>query len=86
MAPEAAPTSSVLITGASSGIGAATALRLDAAGMRVFAGIERDQDGEAALAGASERLRRITVDVTDEQSIHHAITEVTSTRLTGSTR
>jgi NAD(P)-dependent dehydrogenase (short-subunit alcohol dehydrogenase family) len=76
MAPEAAPTSSVLITGASSGIGAATALWLDAAGMRVFAGIEHDQDGEAALAGASERLRRITVDVTDEQSIHQAITEV----------
>jgi NAD(P)-dependent dehydrogenase (short-subunit alcohol dehydrogenase family) len=41
---------SVLITGASSGIGAATALMLDRQGMRVFAGVESDADGREQLA------------------------------------
>jgi NAD(P)-dependent dehydrogenase (short-subunit alcohol dehydrogenase family) len=64
---------SVLITGASSGIGAATALRLDADGMRVFAAVEDAGDGATALAGASERLTRIVLDVTDDRSINQAI-------------
>src|ERR1700712_666814 len=67
---------SVLITGASSGIGAATALRLDADGMRVFAGVEHLQDGATALSGASERLSRIVLDVTDDRSIEQAIASV----------
>ena len=41
-----------LVTGASSGIGAATALRLDADGHHVFAGVE-DVADTATLAGAS---------------------------------
>jgi NAD(P)-dependent dehydrogenase (short-subunit alcohol dehydrogenase family) len=66
----------VLITGASSGIGAATARRLDADGMRVFAAVEHEQDGAAALAGASDRLTRIVLDVTDDRSIQAAIAAV----------
>ncbi len=67
---------SVLITGASSGIGAATALRLDSSGMRVFAGVEREEDGAEALAGASEHLKPVVLDVSDEHSIQRAIAEV----------
>jgi NAD(P)-dependent dehydrogenase (short-subunit alcohol dehydrogenase family) len=67
---------SVLITGASSGIGAATALRLDADGMRVFAAVEHEHDGTTALAGASERMTRIVLDVTDDRSIQQAIASV----------
>jgi NAD(P)-dependent dehydrogenase (short-subunit alcohol dehydrogenase family) len=66
----------VLITGASSGIGAATALLLDRRGVNVFAGVEGPADGEPALAGSSERLRRIVLDVTSEASIEAALEEI----------
>jgi NAD(P)-dependent dehydrogenase (short-subunit alcohol dehydrogenase family) len=67
---------SVLITGASSGIGAATALHLDARGFVVFAGIHHPGDGEEALAAASPRLQRIVLDVTSAESIAAAVEEV----------
>jgi NAD(P)-dependent dehydrogenase (short-subunit alcohol dehydrogenase family) len=55
----------VVVTGASTGIGRATALALDRAGFRVFAGVRKDADGEALQAAASPRLVPLRLDVTD---------------------
>jgi len=66
----------VVITGTSSGIGRATALRLDAAGFDVFAGVRRAEDGERLRAEASDRLRTPILDVTDGDAIAAARSEV----------
>jgi NAD(P)-dependent dehydrogenase (short-subunit alcohol dehydrogenase family) len=58
-----------LVTGASTGIGAATALRLDAAGWTVFAGVRRDADAEALRGRATRRLQPVILDVTDAAAI-----------------
>jgi NAD(P)-dependent dehydrogenase (short-subunit alcohol dehydrogenase family) len=67
---------SALITGASTGIGRATALRLDAAGWRVFAGVRREEDGESLRAAGSERLTPLILDVTDAEQIAAAAKRV----------
>ena len=59
----------VLITGCSTGIGRASALRLDAAGWRVFAGVRKEGDAESIADAASDRLQPVIVDVTDSASI-----------------
>jgi len=60
---------SVLITGASTGIGRATALHLDSAGWRVFAGVRREGDAQSLRDAASERLEPVLVDVADDAAI-----------------
>lgn len=67
---------SVLITGASTGIGRATALWLDAAGWRVFAGVRRESDAESLRAAGSERLAPLILDVTDPDRIAAAAERV----------
>ncbi|MBM3289686.1 MAG: SDR family NAD(P)-dependent oxidoreductase [Candidatus Hydrogenedentes bacterium] len=62
----------VVVTGASTGIGAACALHLDAIGFRVFAGVRKEADGAALEAKASERLSTLFLDVTDAASIDAA--------------
>ncbi len=64
---------SVVITGASTGIGAACALALDKLGYRVFAGVRNPADGATLAASASPRLMPIGLDVTDTASIAAAI-------------
>lgn len=59
----------VVITGASSGIGRACALSLSANGFRVFAGVRKQADGAALQADASGPLESVYIDVTDEKSI-----------------
>ena len=60
---------SALVTGSSTGIGRATALRLDAAGWRVFAGVRKEEDAGSLRAEASKRLIPVMLDVTDEDAI-----------------
>jgi len=66
-----------LVTGASSGIGRATALLLDRSGFQVFAGVRRSEHGESLRREASERLTPILLDVTDPRSIEAAARAVT---------
>jgi NAD(P)-dependent dehydrogenase (short-subunit alcohol dehydrogenase family) len=67
---------SVLITGASTGIGEAIARHMDQLGWRVIAGVRRDADGERLRAGASDRFRWVRLDVTDPASISAATDEL----------
>ncbi|MDX1522432.1 MAG: SDR family oxidoreductase [Anaerolineae bacterium] len=60
---------SIVISGASTGIGEACALRLDKMGYRVFAGVRREADGEALQEKASANLSPIMLDVTDADQI-----------------
>jgi NAD(P)-dependent dehydrogenase (short-subunit alcohol dehydrogenase family) len=63
---------SALVTGASTGIGRATALRLDSAGWNVFAGVRRDADADGLRAAGSGRLVPLMLDVTDADQIASA--------------
>jgi NAD(P)-dependent dehydrogenase (short-subunit alcohol dehydrogenase family) len=60
---------SVLVTGASTGIGRATVERLDAAGWRVFAGVRKQEDAEALSQAGSDRVLPLILDVTDSAQI-----------------
>ena len=66
----------VLITGASTGIGRAAALRLDADGWRVYAGVRREQDAEALRAAGSERIEPLILDVTDPAQTAAAVARI----------
>lgn len=67
---------SVVVTGASSGIGWACALDMDRAGWRVFAGVRRQEDAARLRQAGSERMTPIPIDVTDGDSIASAAAEV----------
>jgi NAD(P)-dependent dehydrogenase (short-subunit alcohol dehydrogenase family) len=67
---------SVVVTGASSGIGAACAQYLDEKGFRVFATIRKQSDGDEIAALGSSRLEPLLLDVTDPESIARAAESV----------
>jgi NAD(P)-dependent dehydrogenase (short-subunit alcohol dehydrogenase family) len=66
----------VVITGASSGIGAACALHLERRGFDVFAGVRKQADADALRARSSGHLTPVMIDVTDEGTIRSAAEEV----------
>ncbi len=67
---------SVIVTGASTGIGAACALDCAGRGMTVFAGVRDLRAGEALAAKGGPSLIPITIDVTDEPSIARSVEAV----------
>lgn len=66
----------IVVTGASTGIGKATALHLDKLGFNVFAGMRKEADGQALRKKASNKLTPIFLDVTDGDSISAAVDTV----------
>jgi NAD(P)-dependent dehydrogenase (short-subunit alcohol dehydrogenase family) len=72
----------VVITGASTGIGRATALRLARAGFDVLAGVRREEDG-ADLRAQDRRIEPVLVDVTDAGQIASLAARVGALPLAG---
>jgi NAD(P)-dependent dehydrogenase (short-subunit alcohol dehydrogenase family) len=67
----------VLITGASTGLGRETALHLAEQGFRVLGAVRKTEDGDRLVADCpSGRADRVVLDVTDEASIAAAADEV----------
>lgn len=67
---------SILITGASSGIGKATAMRLAQHGWRVFAAVRKEEDVRKLEAESKGALEGILLDVTNGESVAAAAQDV----------
>lgn len=67
----------VVVTGASTGIGRASALRMAARGYAVFAGVRREEDGEALRRESPDKITPLILDVTRSEQIADAAARVT---------
>ena len=65
----------VLITGASSGIGKTTAIKLAQNGFRVFAGVRKEED-KITVENENPNITGVFIDVTNQESIRNAFDEV----------
>jgi NAD(P)-dependent dehydrogenase (short-subunit alcohol dehydrogenase family) len=72
------PKKSVVITGASSGIGRASALRMFNAGWRVFATVRKPDDGNKLQSEISQEITPLVMDVQDRDSISAAAEKLSS--------
>jgi NAD(P)-dependent dehydrogenase (short-subunit alcohol dehydrogenase family) len=66
----------VVITGTSTGIGAAIAVQLADAGFAVFAGVRHEVDGEALQSRAEGSVTPVVFDITDTRMIASALQTV----------
>src|SRR5262245_33301104 len=75
---QAAERGFVVVTGTSTGIGRACALRLAGAGFSVFAGVRRESDGEVLRGEATGSLTPLLMDITDPGMIAVAAEHVSA--------
>jgi NAD(P)-dependent dehydrogenase (short-subunit alcohol dehydrogenase family) len=68
----------VFITGTSTGIGAACALRLADEGFAVFAGVRAEADGAGLQARSQHAITPVIVDITDAKLVEAAVATVAS--------
>jgi len=69
----------VVITGASTGIGEATALYLAKHGWRVYAGVRKQSDADALSASSEGDIRPLILDVTRQEHLEIAVRTVSET-------
>jgi len=69
---------SVLITGASTGIGRDAALHMAEIGFTVFAGVRKESDAATFSLNGSNRIQPVMIDVKDSESIEAAVKEIRS--------
>ena len=69
----------VVITGASTGIGEATALYLAKHGWRVYAGVRKQSDADALSASSEGDIRPLILDVTRQEHLEPAVRTVSET-------
>ena len=70
------PNKTVVVTGASTGIGWGTVKVLAADGWRVFAGVRREADAERLTSEFGDRVRPLIFDVTDADAVRAAANAV----------
>ncbi len=66
----------VLVTGAGSGIGRATALELDRRGFLVYAGVRKDAESEDLRKASTGNLRPVILDVTIPEQVQNIRAEL----------
>jgi NAD(P)-dependent dehydrogenase (short-subunit alcohol dehydrogenase family) len=67
----------VLVTGASTGIGQACALHLDRLGHRVYAGVRTQVHAQELRSRGSSRITPVFLDVTEQACVDAAAAQIT---------
>ena len=67
---------SILVTGASSGIGWATSLELAEKGWRVFAAVRKEADAKKLRDASSGKITTVIMDIVDYESVKRGAKEI----------
>jgi NAD(P)-dependent dehydrogenase (short-subunit alcohol dehydrogenase family) len=66
----------ILVTGASSGIGWATSLELAEKGWRVFAAVRKEADAKKLTEASSGKIMPVIMDIVDYESVKRGAREI----------